>query len=304
MRRWVKEICRRRLVPLGVAAAGVLAGGIVWNLVAPRPDPLVESFRQRGYPVTLAEMNAWYPAVPAAENEALVYTNAVAHLTNAAGMVTNFFARSWQPPLGRALSEQDQADLRRVLAANGELLRLLASAPTSGHSRYPLDLREGYTLALPHLAKTKQVVTLLAAEAVLHAGESDAEAATRSLLTAARVAESLGEEPIIISQTVRGRDWAILLAGLERALCLTSFTDAQLAALQAKAANAERPQALLRAWVGERLGADLFFHDPKMRESAFAGFASIIDFRVDLHGLWCCPSKRCWASFRMQRVTK
>ena len=231
MSRWLEMVWRKRLTALGVGLIMLLATWILWSLIAPHPDPFVEAIRKRGYPVSLAEWDAWYPSVPPAENVAFVYTNAFGFLTNSTGPITNFTSKSWLPPIGQGLSTEEKSELKAVLADHHAVLRLLYSAPASGRSRYPIHLEDGPATLLPHLAKVKQAVSLLTAEALLHATDGDAERATRAFLAAGQVAESLGDEPIIISQLVRYADWAILLPRLERALSLTTFTEGQLASL-------------------------------------------------------------------------
>ncbi len=259
------------MVLSGTALGLLLVAALVWLLLITRRDPLGAMLRQRGYPTSLAEANAWYPAVPDAENAALVYTNAFAHLTNSTATVTNFLLRNWLPPLGEGFTTQEKAELASVLEANAEALRLLHSVPASARSRYPIDLREGYALALPYLAEARWAVLLLASEALAQAGDGDAEGATRTFLAAGRVAESLAEEPLVISQKVRSMTWNTLLARLERALTLTSFTDRQLAALQEQVQAAERPRAALRGWVGELVAGKTLFQDRRIMDSAFIG---------------------------------
>lgn len=257
-----------RLTVAGAVPALVVAATLVWLLAAPRPNRLSRVLRQRGYPATLAELDAWYPAVPAAQNAALVYTNAFAQLTNSAGTVTNFFAWQWLPAIGRGFTADERAELAGVFEANRETLRLLHSVPASARSRYPINLREGYTLALPYLAQTKQAVLLLASEALVQAGEGNAEAATRSLLAAGQVAESVAEEPLLVSQKVRAMNWNALVARLERALSLTAFSESQLSALQHQVRAAERPEAPLRGWVTEWVAGKTLFEDRRIMQSA------------------------------------
>ena len=268
---------RRRYRAMAGAIVGViLAGSILWNLVAPHPDPQVTAMQRRGYPTTLAGLDAWYPAVPPVENAALIYTNAFAHLTNSTGKVTNFISRPWLPFFGRPLAAPYREEVVSILAANQEALRLLQSVPAAARSRYPLDLTEGYTLGLPHLVQSRTAVFLLASQGLLQAGDGNAEAAAASFLAAGRVAESLAEEPLIVSQCVRCREWEALLQRLERAVSLARFTDGQLAALQAQVQLAERPQAVLRSWVAEWVSAEVAFHDPRMWDSAFRGSAGLL----------------------------
>jgi hypothetical protein len=260
---------RKRLAALGAGVVLLLATGVLWGVLTPHRDRFVEAIHKKGYPATPSELDAWYLAVPPAENVALAYTNAIAGLTNATGPVTNYTSKNWLPPIGEGLSPDERSELKAVLANNQAALRLLYAAPASGRSRYPIHLQDGPATELPHLFKIKQAASLLSAEGLLHATEGDAEKATQAFLAAGRVAESLSEEPILISQLVRYADWAFLLPRLERALSLTPFTEAQLTSLQTLVEAAERPQAALRAMVGEQAINLAVFTDRKMAVDAF-----------------------------------
>ena len=269
MSAWIATLRRQRLAVLGAGFVFLLAAWVLSSLLAPHRDPFAEAIRKKGYPASLAELDAWYPSVPPAENVALVYTNALGMLTNSEGPITNFMSKSWLPPIGQGLSAEERSELEAILAEKQPALRLLYSAPASGRSRYPINLKDGFATLLPHLAKLKQAVSLLTAEGLLHASDGDAEKATQAFLAAGRVAESLSEEPVLVSQLVRYADWAILLPRLERALSLTTFTDAQLASLQALVDTAERPRAAARGMASEQTIGLAIFTDRKMTQRAF-----------------------------------
>jgi hypothetical protein len=260
---------RKHLVVLGAGVAVVVTCAALWGLLTPHQDAFAEAIRKRGYPASAAELDSWYLFVPPAENAALVYTNAFESLTNSDGPITNFTSKSWLPPIGQGLSTEELSEVRAFLDGKQAALRLLYSAPASGCSRYPIHLEDGPMTLLPHLAKLKQAVSLLSAEGLMHATEGDAEKATQAFLAGGRVAESLSEEPIIISQLVRYAGWAILLPRLERSLCLAHFTDSQLAALQQVVEPAERPRAAARAWAGEQAIHMSVYTERKMRQLAF-----------------------------------
>lgn len=274
MNRWLELVRRKRVAALGAGVVLLLAAWIVWGLFAPHPDPFVEAVHQRGYPGSLKELDAWYLSVPPAENAALVYTNAFGLLTNSEGPITNFMGKTWLPPIGQGLSTEEKTELATVLETNQAALRLLYSAPASGRSRYPIHLENGFETLLPHLAKMKQAVSLLTAEALMHATDGDAEKATQAFLAAGRVAESVAEEPLLISQLVRLATWGVLLPRLERALSLATFTDHQLTSLQQMVESAERPRALVRALAGEQACCLSIFADHKQMAMAFRGFQS------------------------------
>ena len=268
MRRWLERLRRKRLVLLGAGVGLALAAWLLSSLLTPLPDPWLEALHKRGYPASAAELDAWYVAVPPAENVALFYTNAFSSLSNSSGPITNLMIKSWLPPIGQGLSAEDRNELQAVLADKAHALRLLHSAPSSGRSRYPINLQDGPATLVPHLYKIKQGVSLLSAEGLLHATDGNAEGATRAFLAAGRLADSVSEEPLIISQLVRYAAWAILLPRLERALSLTPFTDDQLASLQKLIAEAERPRAAARGWAGDQAIHLSLYTDRKMLREA------------------------------------
>jgi hypothetical protein len=262
MSSWIGVLRNKRLAALGAGLALLLLAWVLGSLFVPHRDPIIEAIHKQGYPVAMSELDAWYPSVPPAENAALFYTNAFGLLTNASGPNTRF--TSALPAIGQGLSADEESELKDLLADNQAALRLLYSAPASGRSRYPVRLADGFNALLPHLAKSRDAVTLLSAEGLMHATDGDAEKATQAFLAAGRVAESLGDEPLIISQLVRYAGWAILLPRLERALSLTTFTDSQLASLQKIVEGAERPRALVRAMAVERAAGLDAFRDRKV----------------------------------------
>ncbi|MGO8675782.1 MAG: hypothetical protein ACLQVX_07910 [Limisphaerales bacterium] len=264
-----------------MAVALALAGSIVWSLCAPHRNLEAEAIRKQGYPATLSELDAWYPAVPPSENAALVYTNAF-DLLAASGVSSNGarFLNASCPGQGQRLTAEDKRELAELLATNQAALRLLRSAPASGRSRYPIDLRDGLWVPLPHLGRLKMTVSLLGAEALLRASEGDAEKAAEALLAAGRAADSVSEEPLLISYLVRVAAWKILLARLEQALGLTQWTEEQLALLEKRVGEAERALALARAFAGERACGIAVFADP----NAFGGHQSSDPRRHTLGG--------------------
>jgi hypothetical protein len=257
-----------------VAVALALAGSMVWSLCAPYRDAGVEAVRKKGYPASLSELDAWYPAVPPSDNAALVYTNAFALLAGS-GVSSNAerLLNASLPSRGQrlTLTAEDKRDLAELLAANEAALRLLYSAPASGRSRYPIDLREGFTLSLSHLGQVKQAVRLLGAEALLRASEGDAEKATQALLAAGRVADSLSEEPLLISCLVRIASWSTVVARLEQVLGLAQLTEEQLALLQRRVGEAERASALVHALAGEQASGIAIFTDRDMQDKVLGG---------------------------------
>ncbi len=236
---------------------------ILWAVRPPPPDPRIEALRLKGYPVTLAEFDTWYPRVPEADNRAMAYMQAFASpvFTNNPSPIDAFTGGAWLPPRGSTVAPEDRAELADFLEANQAILLPLYSAANA--SRYPVNLQEGLTCELPHLARCKSAVNLLRAAALLHASEGQTERAVQDIAAVGRLADSLAQEPVLISQLVRFAGWSMLTPQLERVLNLCSLNEDQLARLQALLELAERPRSLARSLAGEQAMGLSAFGNPR-----------------------------------------
>jgi hypothetical protein len=261
------RILRQSPLTLVVLAFLLLLGGfIAWNLATPEQDARVFAIRQKGYPSSLRELDEWYTHIPDSQNAALIYTNAFSQpaLTNYSGSTMALIGdTNWVPARGQLISKEFRAELGAVLATNQAVLDLLHSASTLTNSRYPVDLAKGFQVLLPHLAKVKGSVQLLTAEAMLHASNGDIEKALAALHAAGAVADSMAEEPLLISQLVRVASWAIICKRSELMLNGATLSDQQLNTLQTFFHNAERPDSMVRGLAGERAsGLAVFMGSP------------------------------------------
>jgi len=142
--------------------------------------------------------------------------------------------------------------LTELLATNQLALRLLHSAQATNRCRYSIDLNKLLSASLNYEFRVMYGVKLLTTEALLHAADGDSQQATSSFLAAGLLADSLADDPLLISQIMRGASWNIIVRRLEHGVELTQMTEEQLASLQRMVAQAERPGALLRGLVGEQ----------------------------------------------------
>jgi hypothetical protein len=199
----------------------------------------LEAIRQAGQPVTLAELNAWYPEPPAGENAAPLYADAFAALTVADAKSLSF------------------------LPKNQPALALLHKASAKSQCRYPIDLSEGALTLLPHLAKIKTCAQLLSKETVANAAKGRVDLAAQDVMDGLRLAGSLEQEPVQISQLVRISSDALTQSGLEGALGLKPFTEEQLARLQAALAQEEGTigPSLTRSFAAARCMVISLLHD-------------------------------------------
>lgn len=203
----------------------------------------LETIRQAGQPVTLAELHTWYAEPPAAENAAVLYQEAFAALTAA------------------------QADSPAFLTQNQKALPLLHQAVARKKCRYPVDLTAGLTATMPYLASVKKCAQLLEKDTAAQAAKGRMDLAAQSVLDGLHLAQSLAEEPLLISQLVRVATESITQGGLRQALDRRPFSDEQLAVLSTALREAENATGFTRAFVGERCFGIAFFQLPAAEQA-------------------------------------
>lgn len=239
-------------VGLAIIVTGVIFFGLWQNR---RADRQLEAIRKAGYPVSLAELNDWYPAVTVGENAAFKIMEAAAQL---AAPVTSF---SGDTPLTPEVRDQ----LNRFWTNNQAALNLAHEAAGLKRCRYLVDLNLGANTLLPHLSPIKQLVQQLRNVAILHSEEGRLELALQSYLDALAISQSFAQEPLLISQLVRIACVAIAQSALEKILARHELTEAQLEALSTALRDAEslgRP-SFTRSLAGERcLGVHAFRMPP------------------------------------------
>lgn len=265
MLNWFK----RHQVILISAVLALVVGGVA-VLMRERSDPRLEAIRKQGYPVTLSELESFYKPVPVEQNLALVYARA---FDQPAFSKAGVMLQDYDLELSSIDSLTPQAidELQQFLDENADLLAILHSGSDKTGSRYPVELNQGLNTLLPHLAKLKQAVSLLSAIALLHQKSGHPELAVQSLLAAGRVAESVRDEPVLISYLVRIACWAIITRRLEQVLAHDELSDDQLAELRRAICEVERTDTLARVMAGERALGLSVYDDRGAQQSFFGG---------------------------------
>jgi hypothetical protein len=147
------------------------------------------------------------------------------------------------------LSPEIDAAIKICLTANRPTLELLHKSAQLSDSRYPVDLSLGWNTVLPHLGQIKDLVQLLRIDIFEQSHVGNTAGAVRSLDTSFAVADSVRNEPLLISDAVRMKSVEIILNALERLLNERQLTHEQLIALSRKVAEAEsegRPALVAR----------------------------------------------------------
>ncbi len=186
----------------------------------------INALRREGYPVGVAELQAWHRQVPDQENAALRIMEAADYLA----LAPNTFNDRW-PARAEELGPDERDAFREILTNNAPALEAVHLAAQLKQSRFPIDYSRGPNTSLAHLAKVKSLAQLLRAEALLRSEEGQPDLAVKSIQDGVALARALDTEPLLISQLVRIACLSISCSSLERLLTQHALTDAQLTAL-------------------------------------------------------------------------
>ncbi|MCL4693744.1 MAG: hypothetical protein KJ060_14685 [Candidatus Hydrogenedentes bacterium] len=239
--------------------------------------PAYESYwRAHGYPVTLEELDAWYPAVPDDENRALKYMEVAEQMTVSAGpfwteqkrqqaldptvelpenvLVVGSGESERGVPFNKVTWDATERYWQAVTSHVAPELKRLGQ-DESMQSRYNLDLRYGFAVDLPQLAKIRELARELALDSLHWTIADQPNKAVESIEAMVPLANSLDQEPLLISQLVRIAVFGIAYDTTEDIMSRSVLRDDALAKLNETFADAmpasEERMILDRAMIGE-----------------------------------------------------
>ncbi|MCL4219331.1 MAG: hypothetical protein KJ052_20305 [Candidatus Hydrogenedentes bacterium] len=224
------------------------------NSVAQELEAYKQDARAQGYPVTLEELNAWYPAVPDAENAALLYEEAFASMQETDPDGKQLEA-SWDQRDAQLTVSGHTPDLTiefRYVGSQAQALAKLEAASHMKDARFPVDYTQGLDANRDYLPFFRASVHLLILSADQALAQGDTEKAANRYIQLLAIARAGGAEPRVDAQLMRMVVDRLALDEIERALSHTVFSAFELAALDAAWADAHRPDALARSCAGER----------------------------------------------------
>jgi hypothetical protein len=238
-----------RFIALAVAFAVLLFTG--WRTyLACDVRTRIHAIKSQNLPANGAELDLWYRQIPPADNVALKLTNAFTHLKRFSNAASRVFDIS--PAHNRPLAGEDRQLAFAFVATNKDVLEAVANAVATGHARYPVDLSAGYATLLPHLAdlKTCAQIADFNTRKALEAG--DVVEATRSCDVILKLAHTLDDEPVLISQLVRTAIVRIAVRNLECQLCARQLSEAEINHWLPAFAEVQRTNQMTTALIGER----------------------------------------------------
>jgi len=268
-RRWYTVL----LILFLLILTGILSISINASRQEKKVQAKLDTIRKAGYPITPAELDKWYPAVPADENAAAILETAFRLFVNGPDMqhvpICERYAKV--PDRTKHLSPDMKKASIDYLDLNKDAINLLHEGAALPKSRYTIDLSRGYMATLPSLGKVRQGARLLALEALVNADAGNSAAATKDILSILGVARSLDQEPVFISQLVRIACNTLTLANLETDMNLVSFSDSELLKISNDLEQAEKSDGLCRGLVGDRCNGYDAYKYPNILASMSSG---------------------------------
>jgi len=256
-------IGRKVAIACGVALAlaiGLVAGYRAWLRAQIRAQ--ITEIKKAHLPVTLADLNDWYKAVPARENAAIQFLdNFYAIKPGSNETKIPIVGNGVLPKTSEAINGVTQAQIAKYLANSSNALQALHRAVQLDKSRYPIDLEFGAATLLPHLNRIREAQNLLQLDAVFASEIGDDAGALEAVLDQLRLARSLRNEPVMISQIIRLCSIFVAIQSVERIISILPLSDGEID--QLSAVMLETEGELADCWqhlmVGERsMGIDIF----------------------------------------------
>lgn len=247
--RWQRWVWRA-----GVVLSGFIILIAVWRLTLNRLIAAeLAGIHENTYPVTLSELNRWYPRVPPGQNRAIVLGKAFDRLSRQADLSRPVLDKSAVPSSKNSSpTDPQERTVEDYLSGNGEALALLHEASDIPLSRFPIDLSTLSILPYPHLRNLLRSARLLETEAANHTECASPQLAIVSVESLFALSQSLVKEPLVRSHLARIDCQGIAVGSLQNLLSKTSLTDAQLEGFGSALAKADDQRGLARAFIGQR----------------------------------------------------
>lgn len=227
---------------------------IVWRLALNRLLAAeMAAIHERNYPVTLAELDRWYPRVPIEDNSAIVFSKAFASLSRRsnASFSSDCEAADLRQPENLSATELQPTAISYP-TGNDEAITLLHQASNIPRSRFPINLGKLSIMPYPHLGNLIRCADLLQADAENHIEDPNPDLAVLSVESLFALSQSLAKEPLVRSHLARIESQRIAVNSLQHMLNRSRLTDDQLRNLGAALEKADDQRGLARAFIGQR----------------------------------------------------
>lgn len=126
------------------------------------------------------------------------------------------------------------------------------------YARFPLRYEDGFAVWLPHLPKLRQLARLYELRTCAEIAEGQPDRAAMDVETILRLADSLKDGPLLISELVRIDVLQLGVQPIWEGLCRHQWSDSQLATFQNKLQRIDFLSGCLRALQGNRASLNDF----------------------------------------------
>lgn len=242
-------------IPVFILLALIVAFGVFRIVVRAKINNRLDAIRAAGYPATTEELDAWYTIPPFADNAAEYIAVAVSRVTIPTGDDANgipLFSSKPLPSRHERLDDRTRSATAAILAENAEAIKLLDEGLSIPDCHYPVNLAQDNAMQDVDLQRQRRTTHLLILAAIARADQGDPNAAVEMLLTSYKLANTVGEIPMIIAELVAQADRALTTQGLEQVINRTPLTGDQLAQIDAVLLEGHDPNSFVRALAGER----------------------------------------------------
>jgi hypothetical protein len=223
-------------------------------------DAKLDAIRRKSYPVTLAELDKWYPQPSTGENAADIYLAAFAQFAPEEKSDTNLpivgFAKL--PAGGELLPPEMQHEIEGYLTRNQAALDLLHAAAVKHACRYPLDPTDpdkSFKSRMDIFSGTRQATRLLELETVLASSKGDPQRTASAIADSIALARSLSDRLTLVPYLLEEACLGQTVSGLEQAVSRTPLTEQLLVNFENALLKIEDEDEFAHAIVGERCSA-------------------------------------------------
>jgi len=164
------------------------------------------------------------------------------------------FPKPYEP-----LPAQMRQEIEKHLSDLSQYMQLLHQAGKIRECKYDLELTKGFQMLLPHLSPLRTAIRMLVLEAWIYIEDQKIDEALESIQAAVVLADTLHEEPVLISHLVRIACHKILIQyGIDRLLLRQQLSSEHLQKL-AKILERRPGSPLVKGYYGELAnGIDAF----------------------------------------------
>lgn len=247
--------------------------------------------KERGEPVSLADLAAMYPPIPDESNGAIALLNIWEEespdfwraFREGKSSLPNRAEHRWddalpflgsdlgQVPRTGALAATNLAAAKQFLEERKDHLAAVRQALQFSKFRFPVVITNGFAALLPHLSEIRREAQNIRIEILVATERGDADTSINGMEDVARMGNTLASEPFLISQLVRNACFSMVLDDLERLLSQHALSAAQLDRVDRLLKQLQTPGALRLTLVTERAAEISAFNHP---EEVLRGFQS------------------------------